>query len=383
MTFNGNRLRIGRVFQGWTQRELGERVAVSHSAIAFFEKGLKSPKREVQDALSVVLEVEHDFFFLPDIEEEFREEEANFRRRIAATDRQRKQILAHGSLFGTLARYLQREVTIPTFHVPEIIPASVADVDRVADETRLYFGLPLDVPIGSVSRILDRAGVLVLTVDLETANRIDAFSRYGSTAEATSIVVINTEKESPSRTLMDQAHELGHGVMHRSRRGLPLDQREDEANRFAGAFLMPRAAFTRDMMGVKPKEWAYLFEMKRHWGASIKAILYRAYELGLMDAADYRTRMGYYSFRKWNDGEPEEPARDQPGLFSAMLAKYCEDYGKSIADISKDLGWTVDLFGKVTGVWMNEMAPSGVLSLADYRERTAASAAENTMPNVT
>jgi IrrE N-terminal-like domain len=157
---------------------------------------------------------------------------------------------------------------------------------------------------------------------------------------------------------------------------------EDEANRFAGAFLLPRAAFTRDMMGVKPKEWAYLFEMKRHWGASVKAILYRAYELGLIDAADYRTRMGYYSFRKWNSGEPEEPARDQPGLFSSMLAKYCEDYGKSIADISKDLGWTVGLFGKITGVRTREKTPSSVLSLADYRDRGLSSAADDTIPKV-
>jgi hypothetical protein len=169
--------------------------------------------------------------------------------------------------------------------------------------------------------------------------------------------------------------------MHRSGRGLPLDQREDEANRFAGAFLLPREAFTRDMMGVRPREWAYLFEMKRHWGASIKAILYRAYQLALIDAADFRTRMGYYSYRGWNDGEPEEPPRDQPGLFSKLLTTYCEDTGESVSDISKGLGWTAELFGRVTGISVRP-TPSGVLSHADYRERASAGAANNTMPKV-
>lgn len=366
MSFNGNRLRIGRLFHGWNQRELAEKVAVSHTAIALFEKGMKSPKPEVQAALSVVLKVDAAFFALPDLEE-FREDESNFRRRIAATELQRRQVLAHASLFAEVVRHFQREVEIvPKFGIPEIVPASLDDVDRVADETRRQFGIPLDVPIESVARILELAGVLLVAVDSKTAERIDAFSRYGTT----NVVVLNTEKESPSRTLFDEAHELGHGVMHRAGRALTLDQRETEANRFAGAFLLPRDAFTADMMGVQPGEWAYLFEMKRHWGASIKAILYRAYQLGLMNAADFRTRMRYYSYRKWNSGEPEEPARDQPQLFAKMFAEYRACTGQDAGDVARDLGWSGDLFAAVTGIPAPPEDRSGVISLSDYRDRS-------------
>ena len=368
MSFNAIRLRIARTFHGWNQRELAEKVSVSHSAIAFYEKGLKSPKPEIRAALAVVLKVDPSFFERPDLED-FREDESHFRRRIAATERQRKQVLAHGSLFAEVARHLQREVRIvPRFALPEITPTSLADVDRVADDVRRHVGLPLDVPIGSVARILDNAGVLLLAVEMETAKRVDAFSRYGQT----SVVVLNTEKESPSRTLFDEAHELGHGVMHRSGRTLTLDQREDEANRFAGALLLPREAFIRDMMGVRPDDWTYLFEMKRQWGASIKAILYRAYQLGMLDAAEYRKRMRYYSYRGWNGGEPEEPQRDQPTLFSRVFAAYCENTGTTASDIAVDLGWTEDLFTSVTGIPRAEAVAIGVIALDRYRGRGSA-----------
>lgn len=365
MTFNGNRLRLGRLFQDWTQRELAERVAVSHAAIAFFEKGLKVPRGNVLDALAVVLKVQPEFFSGPDIDE-FRDEETNFRRRIAASERQRKQVLAHGSLFATLAQHLQQEVSIPALGLPSITPRDLDDVDRVADDVRRHFGIPLDVPLGSVARLLENAGVLLLAVDMETAKRIDAFSRYGTT----SVVVLNTEKDSASRTLFEEAHELAHGVMHRSGRVLSLDQREAEANRFAGALLLPRAAFSRDAIGIKPGDWTYLFEMKRHWGPSVKAILYRAYQLGFVDAADFRTRMRYYSYRGWNDGEPDEPERDEPRLFSKLLTAYCDETSKTYHDIASDLAWTDDLFSRVTGIQVPGDT-AGIISLTDFRSKEA------------
>lgn len=366
MSFNGNRLRMARVFRGLNQRQLAEGASVSPSAIAFFEKGVKSPKDEVRDALAVVLKVDQDFFSRPDFEE-YREETANFRRRIAASDRQRKQVLAHASLFADLARYLQREVSIPAFSLPEFVPASIDDVDLIADKVRSHFGIPVDVPIGSVTRLLERAGVLLLSVDLETAERIDALSCYGTT----SVVVLNTEKDSPSRTLFEAAHEMGHGVMHRSNRFLTLDQREAEANRFAGALLLPRAAFTTEMLAVRDGDWAQLFEIKRHWGASIKAILYRAYQLQLMDAAEYRKRMKFYSYRGWNRGEPEEPQRETPTLFARMFKTYLDSTKQSTQDVARALGWSPDMFNSVTGMPAVTAPPTGVVSLSDYRSRSS------------
>jgi hypothetical protein len=106
--------------------------------------------------------------------------------------------------------------------------------------------------------------------------------------------------------------------------------------------------------------------MKRHWGPSVKAIIYRAYQLGLMDAADFRTRMRYYSYRGWNDGEPDEPARDEPRLFAKLLSAYCDETSKSYHDIASDLQWTDELFSRVTGIPIAGDT-AGVISLTDFR----------------
>lgn len=68
-------------------------------------------------------------------------------------------------------------------------------------------------------------------------------------------------------------HEVGHLVMHGSSRPKEM---ESQANRFATAVLIPRAAFWREF----PKQhyrfdWAGLTAMKRRWGVSIQAIVRR------------------------------------------------------------------------------------------------------------
>lgn len=59
---------------------------------------------------------------------------------------------------------------------------------------------------------------------------------------------------------------------------------------FAGAFLIPRNAFAREFPRTRRAlDWNALFAMKLRWKVSVRAITRRAFDLGLIDAAQYRT----------------------------------------------------------------------------------------------
>jgi Zn-dependent peptidase ImmA (M78 family) len=72
---------------------------------------------------------------------------------------------------------------------------------------------------------------------------------------------------------MSLAHELGHLVMHTN----PNENVEEEAWDFAQEFLMPAVEIGKQFARLNLDK---LGELKKEWGVSMQAILYRAKKLG-------------------------------------------------------------------------------------------------------
>jgi Zn-dependent peptidase ImmA (M78 family)/transcriptional regulator with XRE-family HTH domain len=353
VTFSGARLRIVRVFQNLTQRELAERIAVSHGLIAAFENGTKEPKDDILEALCAALFVESHYFEGSQTDE-FLEAESNFRKRVTATERLKRQVLARASLFAMAVRHLANFGEFPTFNFPDLPADSLDDVEGIAEHCQFHWELENDAPIGDVARIAENAGAVILPIDIVTAEKVDAFSRFGDT----SVIVLNLQKDSPSRFLFSLAHEIGHGVLHQKQRGLPLERKEAEADAFASAFLLPRHAFAVDFQAHHHADWEGLLELKRYWRVSVQAIIRRAYDLRLIDAAEYRQRFRRLSGWGWRTNEPNEPEIDQPNLFRSALARARADFGKTELEIARDLGWTPQLFEQATGIPLVPQIPN-------------------------
>jgi len=362
VSFNGERLRLVRQFAEMTQTELGDKVAVSQAAIADYERNRKQPSDSVAEALAAVSKCHLTFFYSHD-DERFSEDEYNFRRRITATERLRKKVVAQASLFCIVLTYLREQVELPRLNFPSCVVDSDESIEQAAETARVHWGLGIDGPIASMSRVLENNGVVLTVADSETATKVDAFSRYGRT----SVAVLNTAKGSPSRTFFDMAHECAHGVLHVGTRKSD-ELKEKEADRFAGAFLMPRRAFTREFWSKQTISWLHLFEIKKRWGTSLAAILVRAHQLGLLDTAAYRIAFQSLSRRGWRTAEPEEPAAEQPELFSMALQQYCHDQRKTLMDLSSEIGFSPELFSGVTGIPIPTGSPD-VTSLDAYRRR--------------
>jgi Zn-dependent peptidase ImmA (M78 family) len=190
--------------------------------------------------------------------------------------------------------------------------------------------------------VLENAGVVI--VPNLVKSDVDAFSRCGPTA----IIFLNQAIKSTSRWHFDIGHECGHLVMHRGIHTGSVET-EDAANRFASAFLMPRKAFGREFH-MSSFGWKHIFALKRRWNASAQAIVRRGYDLGLLSAVEYRKAYKYMSWKGWtSNGEPEEPAFQEPELLSLALNSLGSSVELTMETLCKDLRFTPKTFKAITG----------------------------------
>jgi Zn-dependent peptidase ImmA (M78 family) len=109
---------------------------------------------------------------------------------------------------------------------------------------------------------------------------------------------------------------------------------EDQAHRFAAAFLMPAADIHAELPG--GPAWNQLVALKHRWGVSIGALLMRARTLGIMPETTYQQAIRYMSMRGWRVNEPGDlGAAEAPRL----LCLAAEHAGVSAVTLSAETGW--------------------------------------------
>lgn len=345
--FNGLQLRIARIFHGRTTTELGASVGVSHSFIVQLESNVRSASDGLLAALSEQLGVLSEYFFCPSLSA-LNEDNVFFRSRKTTLLGVRNKSLAHVALFNTFVAYMDRAITLPAKNLPSVSVQAPEDIERAAATCRAMWELGQNGPIDNMVRALEKNGVIVARFNVE-ADKIDAFSRYGSRH----LVVLNADRHSPTRSRYDCAHECGHLVMHgKHPLGVEYDQElESQANQFASALLLPRAAFTREFPKGAHIDWPALFELKKRWKVSLSALVRRAHELQLITASEYQRAYKYMSAHNWRKGEPCEPSKPECSeVLDSALRKLNALTGITARDIARKLYWSPDLFSKITGI---------------------------------
>jgi len=305
------------------------------------------------------------FFYTP-LDDPFREEECNFRHRRTAPEKIKSRVRAHATLLGEVVAKLSTQFKFPDYDVPVIPASDLASIERAAEACRERWRIGLDSPIMHVGRILEHAGVPIITGIVE-ARKIDAFSRKGKTT----LVFLNQYVQSSSRWAFDLGHECGHLVLHS---GIQTGSKETEsqADRFASAFLLPERAFRREFGMANRLSWPHIFELKRRWRVSAAAIVRRAYDLGLIQPSAYRHACQYISLKKWNQGEPQEPNFQQPELFLPALLALGTSVKMTLRELCDDLHYSPATFKDVTGQLLPKelVAESGVLQFRAPQKRT-------------
>lgn len=351
----GEQLRLARLAHGYSLEEVGELIGATRQFIHQLEIGSRSPSDEVIEALAYVLGVTSTFLAEP-IPSTVRPEQCHFRGQSKRPASVTSQVLARGTLLDKFVAAVEQHLDLPPVMFPDLPANTAEEIEQAAEEARRYWGLGTTGPITSMMRVVENAGAIV-TYFGDLSDRVDAFSMD----RRRPIIVRSSLKESLCRQRFDFAHECGHLVMHR---GIQTGDRatEDQAHRFASAFLFPRGAVLREFPRGFSINWRALYELKLRWKMSVRAIIRRAYDLKLLTPAQYRTanihlvKTGQAKIEKYdNDGSlPIE----QPELLPSALDALDEAILGGAPSVGSEIGFSRSMLQLVTGAIFPDPDPT-------------------------
>jgi Zn-dependent peptidase ImmA (M78 family)/transcriptional regulator with XRE-family HTH domain len=344
----GERLRQLRTARGLTQQELSNATGglVTKQSISKYERGKSQPSPQVLRALADAFGVKTADLFRPPVANiEF----AAYRKDSGL--RKRKQEQVESLVTRKLEKRLRlqdllgqvRDIDIPAEHWSV---SSLDDAEQAAEDLRNRWYLGHD-PIANVVDVLEDRHVYVIPIDApDSFDGISALA-YDDTLVAAAVVC---QKDRPGeRQRLNLTHELGHLV-------LDVDTtddftEEDAAFRFGAALLVPAEALRRDV-GRRRRtiQLQELLLLKRHYGMSLRALLYRMRDLDIISEHHYRQWCIQINKQGWKTSEPEELEPERPTWFRrGVLRAYSEEL-LSKDDAQQMLGEEIDDEGETSAL---------------------------------
>jgi Zn-dependent peptidase ImmA (M78 family)/DNA-binding XRE family transcriptional regulator len=313
----GDRVRQAREVRGLTQTELAEHLRVGQYVIARIEAGVHQPDASFLDALSLRLGFP-PAFFRQEPRTEFPLGSLLFRSRNALTARDRDMARSYAeTIYDSVETMLPKLKGVPALRLPRLTCAPV----EAARITRAELGLAPEAPIKHLIHAVEKAGVFVIALPFSVAH-FDAFSAWAGADELRPVIVLVGGAPS-DRVRYSMAHEIGHLVLHQAKRGLPAALHQ-EADQFAGEFLLPEAAMRREV--TSPVTLTSIAQLKVRWGVSMQALIQSARRLDIITERQQKYLYTQMAARGWRTEEPSNlaPSAEKPRLFRKMLERYFE-----------------------------------------------------------
>lgn len=268
----GSSIKIARESRGLSQKDLSEQIGVTQATLSRFEKGGITVTPDAVMRIAQALGYPESFF-----EKDIRmagETSLFYRKRASMTVKHLSVLESKISILSKSIDELMESIDIPELRIPAVEPSADNSPQEIAYKIRSYLGVPSG-PIDNIVSLLEKNGVIVMFLDLDDMDKFDGMTMFTSNQAPVIWINRNTPND---RKRFNLAHELGHLVMHLRSEDLEKreDQKEIEANQFAGEFLMPASQCKEDLFNLKYKD---LGIKKQYWKVSKAAIVYRAKEL--------------------------------------------------------------------------------------------------------
>lgn len=295
------RLYRARKAAGLSLRELADFVGVSHASIKKYEDGVAMPSSDILIGLSRALKVRSEYFFRPEL---VTLEGIEYRKH-SSLPKKRLDAITH-EVIDQIERRIELENLFPqsplksfsTIKEGDSFITSMDQIEAIANCTREAWALGFD-PIPDLIDLLEINGIRVFMINTETENKFDGLAARASGMP----IVVVSRHWSGDRQRFTLAHELGH-LMLEGRLCKQLDE-ETACNRFAGAFLFPRASVLQTLgenrNAIELKELALI---KEEFGISMAGILYRVRDLGVISQGYYNEQIKLFRLKGWNLVEP-------------------------------------------------------------------------------
>lgn len=308
--FNGERLKLARIYRNMTASELAEKIGVSRQAVLQYEKNESNPKLETEFTIITTLHFPRDFFYMDNLSNI--PINNTFFRALSSTKKIDLQTQEEKTRFIVyIYEFLNNYFNYPELDLPEIdIDIDLnkkENIEDIAIKVRNYWGLG-NQPVENMVNLLENKGVIVSTLNVGKKT-IDAFTQvHRINNKEKYCVVLSNDKQSVARRNFDAAHELGHIILHRNIEKLEelsseeQKKLEDQANSFAAAFLLPKNEFFNELKD--PLNLEFYKELKKKWKVSIAAMVMRARQLERINNSQYIELVKSMNYRKWRTREP-------------------------------------------------------------------------------
>jgi Zn-dependent peptidase ImmA (M78 family) len=321
--FNPDMLKLARDAREVTQAELAMQTGLSQALISKMEHGLISePGSEAIAVIANELRFPEHFFFQQERAVGFPHFHYRKRAKLGA-----KALARIGALLNIkkqhVSKLLRSYEQQPLKPIPQIdLDEFGLTPDRVAERVRAFWMIPRG-PVQNIVEIIEQAGGIVVNVSFGT-NLMDGISFR---SEGLPPIFVMNKDVPGDRYRFSLAHELGHMIMH----GLPEDDEkmEDEAHRFAAAFLMPADDIRPYLSSPKLNS---LGRVKAFWRVSIKALIRRSNDLNLITPYQYKSLNIEYS-RAFKGGEPVPVQIEKPTRLQSIVIYHKESLGYSLQDL--------------------------------------------------
>jgi Zn-dependent peptidase ImmA (M78 family)/transcriptional regulator with XRE-family HTH domain len=258
-------LTLAREAKGFTQKDFAAHIGCNQSRLSKIESGELMPQESDIQNFVRVLEQSRDFFFqqgatMPASVSFYRKTQTlplkMFRQCNAQMNVRRLQI--------------ERQIgdkKLGKRELPYLPPQENGGVKVVAQKVRKEWGIKKGA-VQNLTKLVEETGCVIIDYPFPSA-KLDGLCIRAP--QKSPIIFLN--KDLPkSRRRLSLAHELGHLVLHTN----PHENVEDEAWEFAAEFLMPSAEIGKQFDGLNLDK---LGQLKKEWGVSMQAILYRAKKL--------------------------------------------------------------------------------------------------------
>jgi Zn-dependent peptidase ImmA (M78 family)/DNA-binding XRE family transcriptional regulator len=349
----GLRLQEGREARTLTQVELAGRVGLTRATISAYEKGLRTPSIETLNHIAGILDLPLSYFRSERPNRERRNTPVSYRRKSRASLGRMRRVERYEEWLADIYAVFTKYVAFPKVNltfIEEYEKLEEDQIEDVASEIRSQWGMGIG-PVADLTAFAEANGIVVGRADFE--QDVDGVSDWRGDRP---FVVLNSRVSSCARQRFNLAHELGHLVLHRLADEIEFEKQEhhkhleEQANRFAQAFLFPLRAYSREVPNMR---FDYLIEVKRRWKVSMQAIVMRGKTLGIID--EYQVGYFYRQLSERGFSRTHEPLDNElqveaPALFSRAAKMLADQDNVTLLDLVDDSVLSVQDFCVLTGI---------------------------------
>jgi Zn-dependent peptidase ImmA (M78 family)/DNA-binding XRE family transcriptional regulator len=355
------RIREAREAAGLTDEQFADALEISRQAVGSYETGASAPRGEVFSKIIAVTGQPPSFFTMQRWKSGERFRMPNWRslKRMQRPDRLRIGRRLEWAHF--ISEFLAQHVELPPVCLPDISFDFESDdderVEEIADELREFWRLGFG-PLTDLAPILEYNGVILIE-EYVRCEDMDAVSRWQG---GRPYILYARETESSPRKLFNLAHELAHLILHTAIEvnSKNLDRMERQANRFAGAFLMPRRTFAREVANTSID---YLISLKSRWRVSVAAMVYRCKEIGILTPYQVKYIWKQMNSRGMRKKEPLDTAfgLSSPSVLASAIDMLVASRRKYPSQIAEELALNAQdiesLCAVPPGTLLNKVVP--------------------------